>query len=155
VLHTPSAEIADLFAGRANHLPWAAALPMRARRGGRTILFPASALGRKGVHALREATRDLAGIEVLVSGSGVETDGFFDGLPFRRLAAGESPAELAAVVLPAIVEHQPRALLAALAAGLPVIATPACGLGAGEGLTSVPPDDAVALREAIRRVLAG
>jgi VanW like protein len=141
VLHTPSAEIADLFAGRANHLPWAAALPMRARRGGRTILFPASALGRKGVHALREAIRELAGIEVLVSGSGVETDGFFDGLPVRRLAAGESPAELAAVVLPAIVEHQPRALLAALAAGLPVIATPACGLGAGEGLTSVPPDD--------------
>jgi vancomycin resistance protein VanW len=154
VLHTPSAEIADLLAPRANHLPWAAARPMRARRGGRTILFPASALGRKGVHALREAIRDLDGIEVLVSGSGVETDGFFDGLPVRRLMSGESPAELAAVVLPAIVEHQPRAILAALAAGLPVIATPACGLGAREGLTSVPPDDAVSLREAIRQVLA-
>jgi glycosyltransferase involved in cell wall biosynthesis len=95
------------------------------------------------------------GVELLVSGGAVESDFFFDGLPVRRLAIDERPAELAAVVLPAIIEHQPRALLAALAADLPVIATPACGLGNRENLTIVPPDDAISLREAIREVLAG
>jgi hypothetical protein len=155
VLHTPSTEIAALFARRANHLPWASPRPMRARRGGRKILFPASALGRKGAYALREALREIEGVELLVSGGAVESDFFFDGLPVRRLAIDERPAELAAVVLPAIIEHQPRALLAALAADLPVIATPACGLGNRENLTIVPPDDAISLREAIREMLAG
>jgi hypothetical protein len=155
LLHTPSAEIAALFPRRASHLAWAPASPMKARRGGRKILFPASALGRKGAYALRDALRELDGVEVLVSGSAMENGTFFEGLPVRRLAIGERPAELAAVVLPAIIEHQPRALLAALAAGLPVIATPACGLGNREGLTIVPPDDAISLRDAIRNVLAG
>jgi glycosyltransferase involved in cell wall biosynthesis len=95
------------------------------------------------------------GVELLVSGGAVESDFFFDGLPVRRLAIDERPAVLAAVVLPAIIEHQPRALLAALAADLPVIATPACGLGNRENLTIVPPDDAISLREAIREMLAG
>jgi glycosyltransferase involved in cell wall biosynthesis len=57
------------------------------------------------------------------------------------------------VVLPAWVEHQPRRLLRALAAGVPVIATPACGLPAQPGLTLVPCGEVVALRNAIAEVM--
>jgi len=35
------------------------------------------------------------------------------------------------------VENRPSAALAALHAGIPVIATPACGLGAAEDLTLI------------------
>jgi len=38
---------------------------------------------------------------------------------------------------PAVVENRPSAALAALHAGIPVIATPACGLGAAEDLTLI------------------
>ena len=86
-------------------------------------------------------------------GSRLEGPGFWDGV---RLAAPEGHwldgADL--VVLPAFVENRPRRLLEALAGGVPVVATPACGLGPAEGLTLVPAGDADALREAIVAVLA-
>jgi glycosyltransferase involved in cell wall biosynthesis len=74
-------------------------------------------------------------------------------LPARRLGEDETLDRLAAVVLPALIEHQPRTLLAALAAGIPVIATPACGLPAQPGLTLVVEDDAASLRSALEVAL--
>jgi len=56
-------------------------------------------------------------------------------------------------VQPALVEERPRALLAAVAAGVSVIATPACGLAARDGVTLVPPGDPAALMEALSFVL--
>ena len=47
-------------------------------------------------------------------------------------------ANAAAVVLPAWVENQPRRLLAAVAAGIPVIASAACGIDGLPGVTVVP-----------------
>jgi glycosyltransferase involved in cell wall biosynthesis len=44
-------------------------------------------------------------------------------------------------------------LLAALAAGLPVIATPQCGIGHLPGVTEVPAGDAAALTEALSAIL--
>ena len=78
-LYAAHAEIAACFAEKTVLLDWAPARPIAARRGGRTVLFPASAL----------------------------------------------------------------------AAGIPVIATPACGLAPRAGLTLVPPMDAGALRAAL------
>ena len=73
-----------------------------------------------------------------MAGGATEHDGaFWDGLKVRRLD-GRMPERLAAVVLPAVIEHQPRALLHALAAGIPVIATPACGFGERPGVATVP-----------------
>jgi len=152
---TPHRDVAALFPGRAELLEWASPAP-RTRRpnaGPRPrIVFPGPTAGRKGAYELREA---LAGMEVelVAMGSRLEGAGFWGGVP---LAAPEAywldGADL--VVLPAFVENQPRRLLAALAAGVPVIATPACGLGAREGLTLVPAGDAASLREAMEIVLA-
>lgn len=129
---------------RAPHAP--------AQRGPRArIVFPGPTAGRKGAHELREALAGL-GVDLVAMGSQLEGPGFWDGI---SLAPAEPSwmdgADL--VVLPAFVENQPRRLLAALAAGLPVIATPECGIVPRPGLTLVPAGDPAALRRAIVGVL--
>ncbi|HET7228812.1 MAG TPA: VanW family protein [Longimicrobium sp.] len=151
---TPHADVAALFPGRAELLDWATPAPRARVPNGAPrprIVFPGPTAGRKGACELREA---LAGVDVelVVMGSQLEGAGFWDGV---RLAAPKASWMDAAdlVVLPAFVETQPRRLLTALAAGVPVIATPACGLGPREGLTLVPAGNAAALREAVLGVL--
>ena len=53
-----------------------------------------------------------------------------------------------AVVQPAVLEDQPRKLLRAVAEGLPVIATPACGVSHLPGVTTVPAGDSASLTRA-------
>jgi glycosyltransferase involved in cell wall biosynthesis len=53
------------------------------------------------------------------------------------------------VVLPAWVEHQPRALLRAIAAGVPVIASRACGVEGLPGVRTIAAGDVDGLRAAI------
>jgi hypothetical protein len=151
---TPHHDLAALFPGRAELLDWARPAPRapRPNAGPRPrIVFPGPTAGRKGAYELREA---LAGMdaELVAMGSRLEGAGFWDGV---RLAMPEAHwldgADL--VVFPAFVESQPRRLLAALAGGVPVIATPACGLGPREGLTLVPAGDAAALRHAVAAAL--
>ena len=104
------------------------------------------------VFGLREALAGLD-VELVAMGSKLEGADFWKGV---RIAAPEAHwldgADI--VVFPTFVENQPRRLLAALAAGVPVIATLACGLGPREGLTLVSAGNAAALREALEAVLA-
>jgi glycosyltransferase involved in cell wall biosynthesis len=58
----------------------------------------------------------------------------------------------AVVVLPAWVEHWPRRLLAALAAGIPVIASRACGLKGVPGVTTIADLDGDTLQNALAEV---
>lgn len=152
-LYTPHSGIAAADPARTELLDWS----MPAARGGiaqggKSILFPASALARKGAYALRDAIRGLD-LDVIVAGRACEHDGdFWGNTRVRPLENGHWPAKLAAVVLPALVEHEPRALLKALAQGVPVIATEDCGLGALEGLATVPAYDAAALRDKLAAI---
>jgi glycosyltransferase involved in cell wall biosynthesis len=52
-----------------------------------------------------------------------------------------------------MVEDQPRRFLVALAAGVPVIATPVCGIPARDGLVLVPEGDSAKLAAALRETL--
>ena len=151
-LITPHRAIAARFPpARVDLIDWQAARPLPATRGGRTFLFAGPALARKGAHAMREAMEQLD-IALLIERPGEERPGFW-GDRDVRLVQGV-PSELAGVILPAIVEHRPATLLRALAAGLPVIATEACGLPPQPGLTLIEPCDAAGLREAIRSLLS-
>ena len=149
---TPHAEIAALFGDRTVRTPWVSPAPQRRGPGdhGGRIVFPGPTVARKGAFAVREAAIALH-LEVAPLGTALEGAGFWRGV---RIAAPGDWMDADVVVQPAVVEHAPRRLLAALAAGLPVIASPACGLDPQLGLTLVPPDDGPALIEALKRVLA-
>ncbi|MGE0239339.1 MAG: VanW family protein [Parvibaculaceae bacterium] len=146
-LFTPHSGIAAVDPARTRHLDWITPVARdRITRGGKSILFPASALARKGAYALRDAVKGLD-LDVIVAGRACEYDGdFWGSARVRPLEDGSWPRQLAAVVLPALVEHEPRALLRALAHGLPVIATAECGLDAGCDVLTVPPFDSGSLR---------
>ena len=153
-LYTPHSGIAAAEPSRTQPLDWIRPVARGSiARGGRSILFPASALARKGAYALREAVQGLD-LDVIVAGKAAEHDGdFWGNARVRPLDNGHWPSELAAVVLPALIEHEPRALLRALAHGLPVIATEDCGLGAMEGLHTVPAYETGALRDKLAAMI--
>jgi hypothetical protein len=153
-LHTPHSGIAATDPARTQHLDWIMPVARgRIAQGGKSILFPASALARKGAYALRDAIQGLD-LDIIVAGRASEHDGdFWGNARVRPLENGHWPSELAAVVLPALVEHEPRALLKAMAEGLPVIATEDCGLGAMEGLVTVPAFDSEALRHKLAAMI--
>ena len=129
--------------------------------GMRTIVFPASALARKGAAQLAQALRGLQELPLwppcclVVLASPPSDAGLWSGMDMRyERYEGDWLQRADVVVLPAIVEHAPRALLSALAHGLPVIATPACGLAPHPRLTEVPAGDVAALRQALAVALA-
>ncbi len=114
------------------------------------IVLGASALGRKGVNELAQALQGHA-CEVWVLGSPAADPRVWGSLTVRGSAYGSDwPRHASALVLPAHVEHAPRAALRALANGVPVIATPACGLEGLPGVITVPPGDVPALLAALQ-----
>jgi hypothetical protein len=148
---TPHHEVARLFADKAVRLDWRAPATLAVSRAapapGR-IAFPGPTIARKGAFEVRDAARALD-LEIVLLGSELEGAGFWDGVKTRK-AGPQWLNGVSAVVQPAIVEDRPRHLLAALAAGVPVIATAACGIAPHERLTIVPENDSPALIAALR-----
>lgn len=151
---TPHVEIAAMYPGKAELLPWTkptAAPVVRSSDVAKRIAFPGPTIARKGAYELREAAKVL-GLEVVLLGSDLEGDGFWDGVVTTR--GGEDwLTKVGAVVQPAIAEERPRHLMTAISAGVPVIATAACGLGARDGVTTVPASDVGALIAALEATL--
>jgi len=148
---TPHADVAAVLAGRnLRRLDWAmppaqrfsVAAPLLAP----LLLFPASALARKGARELAAALQGLR-CRLRVTGQGDACA--WSGIALDTAEVADPLEGVAAVVLPAHVEHVPRILLRALACGLPVIATPACGLASQAGLDLVEAGDVASLRAAL------
>ncbi|KAB8177834.1 vanw family protein [Lysobacter maris] len=157
---SPHARVLAMAGERGRALSWAmpAAVPAsgRASAGARPrLFFPASPLARKGILELLEAVRD-RDVEILLP-PGDSERGLDPGRATLRRVDSYRHGLLQAdgVVLPAWVEHQPRALLGAIAAGLPVVATPACGLPASLPWTPVEAGDVEGLRRALRALSMG
>ena len=156
---TPHSEIGRLFAEKAIMLDWRrpAVLPrVEPTPSARCIAFPGPTVARKGAYEVRDAARALD-LDVLLLGSELEGPDFWDGVRTRKFDNPCEPngwlKEVALVVQPAIAEERPRYLLAALAADVPVIAAPACGLASQDLLTIVPANDLTALIAALRASL--
>ncbi|SOD30902.1 Glycosyl transferases group 1 [Variovorax sp. YR752] len=121
------------------------------RRGPPLVVFAASALARKGA---RELAAALQGWPYRLRVLGSPSD---DAQLWRGIAhiehmnwQGDWLAGASVVVLPAHVEHAPRAVLRAVAAGVPVVASTACGLAGLTGVREVAPGDIEALRAALQ-----
>ena len=148
---TPHAEIAQLFGARACRLAWqqpSRQAPETMPGAQRRIAFPGPTVARKGCYEVREAARKLD-LEVLPLGSELEGANFWTGVRLAQADKKDWLNGVRVIVQPAIVEQAPRRLLAAMAAGVPVIATAACGLDPQPGLTIVPAGDSKALAAAI------
>src|SRR5436190_17755838 len=117
--------------------------------------FPAQQ-SRAKVHT-KCAMRRAHSIWMCCCGSELEGPDFWDGVRTRKFDNPCEPngwlKEVALVVQPAIAEERPRYLLAALAADVPVIAAPACGLASQDLLTMVPANDLTALIAVLRASL--
>ncbi len=125
------------------------------RSGSKPVIgFPASALPRKGVIELALAARQL-GWAVLIGGKPDPASLLWAGVDVRALPMSDpewlNSADI--IALPAHVEHEPRKLLEAMAAGVPVVASPACGLPENAGHISVVAGDMVGLIAACRLAL--
>jgi glycosyltransferase involved in cell wall biosynthesis len=124
-----------------------------ARRTRPTVAFPASALPRKGALELAHAMREL-GWQLLVLGTPSSDPHLWEGIDVEHTDYRDQGwlARADVMVLPAYVEHSPRALLAAIEHGVPVVATPACGLPV-QVCTEIPAGDVPALVQALRRAI--
>lgn len=140
---TPHREIADLFPAQAVLLDWQlpivepSSISPAIAGAGRKIAFCGPVLGRKGAYLLREAAL-IVGLKLVVYGQDLEYTGFWAGLSIeRRPRHAPFTDDIIAVVQPAYVEHAPRKLLEAVALGIPVIASRACGLDGLPGVTTI------------------
>jgi VanW like protein len=146
---TPHQEIAALFPDRAVLLDWQLPEITTPPQPGQQILFPSATLGRKGAYELRSIAQEL-NLELKVLHPCLEGDDFWAGVQVESIDRLNLDG-VGLVVLPAHVEHQPRFLLRAIACGIPVIATAACGLGEMAGVTAIPVDDVAAFRSAMMK----
>lgn len=148
---TPHRKVAALFP-QALLLDWQ--LPQKSKRPGTgtQLLFPAPAFGRKGAYEVRRLAEELD-LTVVITGKKEEAPGFWKGVSVQY--ASESSLENAAlVILPAYTEQQPRFLLKALASGIPVVASDACGLSPLKNVTLIKAGDYEALKAAVQKAMS-
>jgi hypothetical protein len=153
-LVTPHAEIAKLFSDRCVRLGWklpqSLAVP-RPKPVCQRVALSAPTAARHGAWELREVARQCHW-EIVLTGSNIENPDFWQGVR-KQHAAGDWLENVACVVQPSLLESRPQRLLQALAAGVPIVATAACGLDEQDGVTLVPYGDSKALREATEKHL--
>ncbi|WP_341887690.1 VanW family protein [Variovorax sp. YR752] len=115
------------------------------------VVFAASALARKGARELAAALQGWS-CRLRVLGSPSDDARLWQGIEHIQHMnwQGDGLADASVVVLPAHIEHAPRALLRAVAAGVPVVASTACGLAGVPGVHEVAPGDIDALRTALQ-----
>ncbi len=155
---TPHAHIASLYGARAVRLDWQlprVSVAPASKHSGTRVVFPASTVGRKGAYEVREAARRLGFTLVITGALQTEKENFWDGVSVERCTGEDWLDDACVVVLPAFVEHKPRRLLEALARGVHVIATEACGLGERDGVTTIAAGDMQALCAQIEKSMAG
>lgn len=131
---TPHAEIAELFRNKVEKLSWQFTISSEKPVNGKKVLFPASSVGRKGAYEIRMLAKEL-NLDLVISGKAREHEKFWEGIKVKPFNGNYE--EIALVLYPAYVEHQPRQLLNAISKGIPVIATAACGLEHSGNVTIV------------------
>ena len=157
---TPHREMAKTFGAKAWLLEWegpaidpAGPRPVTGRDGALRLFLPCSPLARKGIHELAAVLRNVPA-QLWVMGNAGEggSNDPLRGIDHRPTTLRDLPS-CDALVLPAWIETQPRVALLALAMGVPVIATAACGLAPHPLLTVLDRPDPKLLEASIRRLL--
>jgi hypothetical protein len=150
-LITPHPEIVALYPHKTQFLTWQSPTRSPAAPSARGVLFPAAGFARKGAYELRALARQLS-LEVYLGGLAAEGPDFWQGLNVQPFTGDFSAIGL--VLYPTWVEEQPRLVLDALARGLPILTTPACGLVASAQVQLCAPGDLAGFQAALSAWLA-
>ena len=128
---TPHHDIASLFPGRAELLSWHRPGPHE-RTAGTRVAFLGPTIARQRPDIVRGLAASLDE-PLIVFGPILEP--LLEDTPIERrtMAAGWLDG-IGAILHPAAMTHQPRELLEAVAHGVQIYATPACGLATGDYL---------------------
>lgn len=148
---TPHQEIASIFNNKSIKLDWYLPKVSGMHYSGDKVLFPASALARKGAYEMRQLAQELS-LKVVIISNAIEMNGFWQDANVN-IVEGDVFKDIALVVLPSYIEHQPRLILKALANHIPVIATDVCGIPESDNLTIIPVGDYNVLKAAVINVL--
>jgi VanW like protein len=148
----PHTLLAGLFGERSVQLPWHLPKLSQGRRG-RSVVYPGPTVARKGALALRTALAD-RNCELMVLAGNLEEEDFWNGVHVAP-SVPDWIKHAAVVVQPALLEDNPRPLLRAIAAGIPVICTPNCGVSGLPNVTTVEFGNVEQLRNAIWSALNG
>jgi hypothetical protein len=122
---TTHSEIAEIFNNKVVKLSWQTPPINNVKLSGTKVLFPASAVGRKGAYEIRRVAKEL-NLQLVVAGATIEKDNFWEGMKVEKFAGNFD--QIGLIVYPTFIEYQPRQILKAISKGIPVITTKACGL---------------------------
>lgn len=147
---TPHTYIAKLLGDKCTVIDWQLPSAKNNNIKGNKIVFPASALGRKGSYQIKQLAEEL-NLALAIGGNAMEFDGFWGNIKTEKW--NRSFEGVAAIVLPAYIENNPRTLLAAIANNIPVICTENCGVEGLPGVITVAAGDYEALKNACKEHL--
>jgi hypothetical protein len=122
---TPHSEIANIFNNKVVKLNWFIPSSSDKQSKGNNVLFPASAVGRKGAYEIRRLAKELK-LNLIISGRTIESANFWEDLKTENFNGDFT--QIGLIVYPTFIENQPRQILKAISKGIPVITTSACGL---------------------------
>lgn len=143
---TPHTEIAKIFNNKAEKLQWYIKEEKQKQNQSKAgkVLFPASAIGRKGAFEVRKLAKELKLSLVILEGKN-EEENFWEDINIEKFNGNFNAIKL--VIYPTYIEHQPRLILKAIAKGVPVITTIASGLESFENIKII--SDYKELKEAV------
>jgi len=148
---TPHSWLGHLYADRLVKLDWQLpAVTAQTRR--EWIIFPGPTAARKGAFEVRHVLQD-TGLTLLTLGAELEGPDFWSGLAVKTSQHPNWTENAAVVVQPALVEDNPRPLLQAISAGVPVICTEPCGVAGLPGVQIVEFGQPAALKKALLTAL--
>ncbi len=122
---TPHSEIAEMFKNKVEKLNWHIPSKSIEHLKGNKILFPASAVGRKGAYEIKRLALEL-NLELIISGRTIEKENFWEKIKVEKFKGDFN--EVGLVIYPTYIENQPRQILKAISKGIPIITTSACGV---------------------------
>ena len=155
LLISPHTQIAKIYPHKTQVLPWQKPPISRAvctpNTAGTVVLFPASGLARAGAYEAR-ALAQKHRLPLRIHHGATDAVDFWSNtrVEYAKPVDAAYWQNVACVIAPFYVAHQPRLLLQALARGIPVLASPACGLPPQIGLTLIEPNDETAWFEHIQ-----
>lgn len=145
---TPHSEIAEIFKNKVVKLNWQTPLSTNGQSKGIKILFPASAVGRKGAYEIRRLAKEL-NLNLTISGRTIENDNFWEDLKTEKFNGAFD--QIGLIVYPTFIEHQPRQILKAISKGVKVVTTTACGLDSSDLIEIVEINNFEQLKNAVEK----